>query len=1269
MKRFITAVVFCLSLLVVLPFVFVRSSRAKEDIIQALLDLPAPPPPNPLSPPPRGVRDPAFYDRKNPPRDDAPIEDLLDYWKHQSESYRDLGYNIYPSERATERMLAEIKKEPSSITEYIKIFKGSERGAEAAKEAYDSLGNDPENRATRTAIKEWLKYNSPYFTADLARGSDAISDANEYVTNQDDLLSLGRYDWERAHNVVNKLYGDNAQPTAQVLAKWALYRHALDENSMGDVDRYRDELKAVVENRSATGGQRDLALDALLKEKDWSGRDDWYFSLFEDETLGDLRVQGRSYTGLTTLMYYSPPGKYADKMIELVASKNPAVRAAVVRNLSLMIDAGRPEVVRALLPWLEDPKWARDIDGTRLRVVQALKEVKLPESVSGLLAVLDEKVSARQMVLPMAATNTNSAGSAVNIPLPPDAVVSSNMITNSTRGSGFRMADTYPYRSAAIEALGKQADIRAAGALRRVFNQIESYQRYTVIAAIMKCNGFSIPEQVDALESRAAAYREYQSAMEAAMKEAAPKAPEQTAAVDEDGDPVENSGLERTIALRNVAANVAVGRSDLYSGRQDMKSLLGDRLLSNTDEVTDELASAVITRIGELEKSDPSLAEVLRSAVNNWKSRFIYAFLLGDLKAGKASAGTVIKLLANRKQLRETQGSDVSDVRKGGPTAAGFAACLDESDSEYAEILADRDIEAKKSMLACGRLIRARLPVGTVASLLQSTDKQLSLAAERYLESEDSPEARRIVLSLHSNEAKILGATVAFAGSSNSIGMVAAMGDLFSSVGDQRNAVPFGEYGGFYSETKTNDWADGEKRLQKEVIANVDLLGIYAYGDSFVRIYKDKAVFSWEEDTSRYHERALEPGEFDELKSYLARHNVDELPPFLSCDAGGACESKELVMLSKYGGRRVYFRTSKPSEFAAGLDAIIDDLKQQKARLHYWLEKDVPGLEIVLADENLAAQAIWKNGSDFRVLIADKVREKNIEREIDAAADQDDSETPVEAGPDSKIYELQEKRKFDHVSWRQLSGGSLGDIVPQPADAEYIPLKDSIVPAGAEGQWKARTGAAEIRGSGEGLFKIVAGRAVQIGKGGYTSPVVSTNGKWAIADKSVGDELPSGMVRVNLITGRELKIAGKEAEYASPIAYVASVDRFLIGVQNGREEYDDSYSSGSGEGTYYWLNPETGVIQPATGDMRPLGQQHWRSLQPASGAFEFWAAIPNYLKNQTVIGIYSTRTFKMTPVLKLPKIQFNSQALWVDEAASKAYFIYDGHLLATPFRR
>ena len=87
---------------------------------------------------------------------------------------------------------------------------------------------------------------------------------------------------------------------------------------------------------------------------------------------------------------------------------------------------------------------------------------------------------------------------------------------------------------------------------------------------------------------------------------------------------------------------------------------------------------------------------------------------------------------------------------------------------------------------------------------------------------------------------------------------------------------------------------------------------------------------------------------------------------------------------------------------------------------------------------------------------------------------------------------------------------------------------------------------------------------------------------------------------------------------------------------------------------------------PAKGDIKPIAQQRFRSLQPAAIAFEFWAAIPNQGKNETNVGIYNAKTSAFKPILKIPKISFDSMNMWVDGTAGKVYFVYSGHLLALP---
>ena len=267
----------------------------------------------------------------------------------------------------------------------------------------------------------------------------------------------------------------------------------------------------------------------------------------------------------------------------------------------------------------------------------------------------------------------------------------------------------------------------------------------------------------------------------------------------------------------------------------------------------------------------------------------------------------------------------------GSSVALGIAACLLDTQGDYNALLVSENAEAKAAMFGCARLIRAELPVRIVAQNLSSPNKLLALAAERYLESEDSPEARQIILSKYPNEAKILGARTFFGENSDTpnAGMIAA---LFKTV---ENLPWFDESYLFYNDDEKIRAT--EKKLQKEVRETPDLLGVYAYDDSFVRIYQDRVMFSYAEDESRYRERYLTEAEFNNLKNYLAANRVDELVPFLSYCEG--CEESELLMLGRQGGRRVYFKGDKPSAFFAGLDTLFEEMRKPPAKLRYELEK------------------------------------------------------------------------------------------------------------------------------------------------------------------------------------------------------------------------------------------------------------------------------------------------------------------------------------------
>jgi hypothetical protein len=722
--------------------------------------------------------------------------------------------------------------------------------------------------------------------------------------------------------------------------------------------------------------------------------------------------------------------------------------------------------------------------------------------------------------------------------------------------------------------------------------------------------------------------------------------------------------------------NVQVYRAQT-ADPNNLKMLLGAQV-AGIEEPGDELVKAVIDRISYNEKKNPPIALAMRQIIQNWKGTAINALLLRDLKDGKSNLPAVVKLLIIRKEMREKQPDDIADIRAGNATALGISACLLEQTNDYDAILESDNIEAKTAMLSCARLIRAALPVQKVAVNLKSQNKLLAFAAETYLESEDSPEARQIVLALHPNEAKVLGARIAFIPESpQSINLISPFTrDLFVSVDSLfEKFPPYFFYG--YQGDGTNENTT-EKKLQKEVIENPDLLGVYAYDDNFVRIYKDKTVFSYEDDPARYRERTLSVEEFENLKNFLASQRVDELPPFLSpCQS---CEAKELLMLGKAGGRRIFVKAEPLPQFFTELESIFAEFRKQPMQIHYYFEKSVGGLEILFADDNQDAKTLWKDGADFRLVIDDltlrKQYEKNAEEnesemyDPEVSEDEDETVTAERKAEMEKLIkknlELARQKEYGSYTWYKFDKTKLLEPTVQPPGVEFIPPVDGFAVQPSARQWLARAANVEIRADDGGLYKISRGQFTKIRDGYYYKPLVTPNGRWAIATKfSRGeDEYNDSLVRVNLLTNKEFKIK-VDSNYGAPeaAAFIPALNKVLLFSSYG--EGDTQLSERSGE--FFLLDADTGIVQPLKGEARPLLQQTFRALQPLAASPDlFWTALPDRESNATQFGIYNTKTLTFKSLLTIPQISFNSLDLWVDEGENKLYFVYEGQLLALP---
>lgn len=1233
MKNLLISLCLFTSLLIFGLFVWQETTEAQTGILPQLISLPAPPPPNPFLDGSSKRRSAEFYDRFKVPPDDATIEDLLDYWKTQSSSYERLRYNAKPSEKVLERLLEEIEKNPELLVEYINILPPKPEVADFVKRLYDGfISQDNLEKYQQTQIKSWLVYNSNYFSDELLKKAQTVSDTEEYVTNQDELLALARVDWDKARPILENLYNDKSQPVSQTLARWAFYEHALREGNSIEAERYRDELKATVEDGKALPGNRDLSLDALSQTPDFAGRDEWYYTLLEDETLHDLRVDGQSYTGLTTILLYSPPDKYAEKMLELLKTGSPTVRNAVVRNLGVHLNEKNPEIIKALLPWLENPNWAKEYSNERQKLITALQSLTMPESVPGLLAVLNEK-----RIVEVSQSYPNA-----NLPLMnTNMMVSSNMRAVPT--------ETLPYRYAAIGALAKQKDAQAIPALRQLLNEVQGWEQHGIINALLASGGFPVAEQVEALEYFA------KNIPKESME--APMINRQTDEIEEEApSPLSITSETKEFVISNTITMTNSSSMQRPINPLETKTILATQIINNP-EPNDELVAALIDRINVLDAKEPPTARALRQMIHRWNNAAINSLLLGDLKNGKTDVNAVVKLLSLRKHLREKQYGDVIDARTGNPIALGISACLLEATSEYEAILSGENEEAKTAMLGCARLIRAQLPLKIVAAYLPGSNKLLALAAERYLESEDSPEARQIVLAHHPNEAKILGARLFFE-TGNFITISSFLPELFASVDDSLLFQPYYMYYG------VEEFVDTERKLQKEVRENKELLGIYAYDDNFIRIYKDKAIFSWEEDEARYRERLLTEAEFDYFKNHLGRNRVDEMPPFLSfCEV---CEGKELLMLGRQGGRRVFVKTERMPPFFAELDRIFEEMRKPPAKLRYWLEKEITGLEILFADKNLQARAVWKNDDDFRVLIDDVERRKRIDREMQIMPDMEpeDEEFDYEKAEEER-QKLYLQKQYENFSWRRFSG-KLADLTSQPPMIEYLPVRDGFPVPATNQQWKARTPNFELRADAEGLYKISRGQMTKIRDGFYRKPLVTPDGRWAIVTKwdTENEGYQNSLVRVNLLTNKEFKIKIGEYPVFEAVAFIPSINKTLITA--GSYRYHEERESLSG-GNYFLLDAETGAIQKTEYEkILPLTHQIFRPLQPTAKPDEFWAVFPGEKKKQTEVGIFNAKTFAFKPLLKIPRIKFDSMNIWVDEKEGKIYFVYEGQLLALP---
>lgn len=1126
-------------------------SSAKPDVIQQLLDLPAPPPKEPADeeePP-----DLTSYDETHPPPDDAPIAVLDAYWRDSNLS----GEKEMPDQIRL-RFLTEAEKNPAELPSYLDAdFIPDTPEVHARVKAmldhppsFTAITDSEEEAQGRaeqwkTTVQEWLTLRSKYFLDDLAQAAQTVVEKETEIEGERYLAALSKLDWDRVQPML-AMHVTGFRPRLAAFALTLQYRHAMTTNDNAESEKVRTRLRAIVSDKLAPTKARDLACEALV-ESEWGGRDEWFVSLFADESLrAPKEGEYQNYHPLRNAAQLNLD-HWLPVIAKLVGHSNRIVHDTAVETLvSLNKQELCKEALLPLLPWLTNHQWSSA--KKRDELIEGLGVVQLPEALPALIELVDREG---------------------NTPAKPSA--------RSSLKKKQQEEDEYDFESdvsAAIDTLGEYKDARAIPTLKRaLLRTSEKDERERIIKALHACGGLTDDEIVKGIEAFAV------------------------------------QAIATGKSLDELLARIRNDYFEFQQGQQPSISASIGQVLMRDTEPREVWAAKLLTRINVLRKAQPGVARLMLSFVQPWQLRVVDAAIVQHIGEGKADINEIDDALEQRKRLAKSVGDDLQRLVSKGGAAAGIAAVLLDDSSSQRAILQERDLEAIRALLAAARRVRTPLPIGLVSQHL--INPALSLAAERYLESEDSAEARALVLARHPGKARILGAHWDFDPSPDGNGYYA------------RDMIPL------------------EKKLQQEVLRKDGPTEIIALlrperwgrpeGDLIIRCRSDKAELTWTKDDAREESRWLEPHELPELRAFIAENAIENLPPLLRPGHHGS-HVYEYLRITKDGGRRVFVvtsyvpKSSKKSHFQIVYQ--FNKLTEGKSfKLRYALADRLKDLEVLYANDHTPIQNVWQEGDDLRVLIAGESQ--------------------------------------NDATWHVLTAGRIGEPVTTPA--LYAAAKKTAIPAELrrESIWTQAIGEEIVyqtysyKAEKMGLMKVLPGNhPTLLIEGRFSYPLLTPDGKWLLASKSGEDRTDESFMRVDLQAGKEYRLnLPPDARY-EPITYVPLHEKILL---RQRKEKSDSI--------YYFVNPQNGAIEVVKGEVAPLTQIGSRFLQPTRNRDEFWAAIYNEKNKVTEIGRYNLRTFAFTPTQSIPELKFDSMQLWVDEAKQCIYVVYNGHLLRLPLQR
>src|SRR5215470_2052393 len=236
-----------------------------------------------------------------PPADDAPIEDLVEYWSHRSPDRKSVGLPG-PSDTVRERLLTAAERRPWILP---RIYDFLPQNSDMHDRLYKVLAKDPkefddiEDNNWRASLYWWLQSNTQYLRNELI---EAVRTRDNNDSDKlDEIEALAKLDWHTAKPLLDKIVAAG-RSLSYPMALSKLYEGSVKGTDMTQSDAYRAALKNLLVENGLSAGARRTILESLLREE-WAGQEEWFVSLFGDPNLSHQSQYQMMVTGggITTL--------------------------------------------------------------------------------------------------------------------------------------------------------------------------------------------------------------------------------------------------------------------------------------------------------------------------------------------------------------------------------------------------------------------------------------------------------------------------------------------------------------------------------------------------------------------------------------------------------------------------------------------------------------------------------------------------------------------------------------------------------------------------------------------------------------------------------------------------------------------------------------------------------------------------------------------------------------------------------------------------------